>query len=115
MAVKFVTNTTKECKRALVERLQTLHFNVQVETLHMNQQAAPVRRYYGTAVLFFPPSSVFLAVCLDSPGVRGVHVSECCSELAGAEGPAAAAAGGGERAGGLHRWVPAAPAPGWAC
>lgn len=31
VAVKFVTNTTKECKRDLLERLQRLHFNVQVE------------------------------------------------------------------------------------
>lgn len=50
MAVKFVTNTTKECKRALVERLQTLHFNVQVETLNMNQQAALLLRSFATMV-----------------------------------------------------------------
>lgn len=31
VAVKFVTNTTKECKRALVERLRRLDFNVQVD------------------------------------------------------------------------------------
>lgn len=31
VAVRFVTNTTKECKRALVERLQQLRFNVQVQ------------------------------------------------------------------------------------
>lgn len=113
MAVKFVTNTTKECKRALVERLQTLHFNVQVETLNMNQQAALLLRSFATKITwYFFSESDFLAVCCDSPGVRGLHVSECCQELAGAERPPAAAAGGGERPGGLHRWVPVSPAPG---
>lgn len=37
VAVKFVTNTTKESKRNLLERLQRLNFNVQVE--HPNQKS----------------------------------------------------------------------------
>lgn len=110
VAVKFVTNTTKECKRALVERLQSLHFNVQVETLNINQQAALLLHRYFDRRCFFSWSDL-PDICRDSAGVRDLHVSECCQELAGAERPPAAAAAGGERAGRLQRWVPASPPP----
>uniref|UniRef100_H3CGI5 Haloacid dehalogenase-like hydrolase domain-containing protein 2 n=1 Tax=Tetraodon nigroviridis TaxID=99883 RepID=H3CGI5_TETNG len=40
VAVKFVTNTTKECKRDLLERLQRLHFDVQETEIFTSLSAA---------------------------------------------------------------------------
>lgn len=40
VAVKFVTNTTKESKRNLLERLQRLNFNIQVELIKKYQRQA---------------------------------------------------------------------------
>lgn len=40
MAVKFVTNTTKECKRTLLERLQRLSFDIEEREIFTSLTAA---------------------------------------------------------------------------
>lgn len=40
VAVKFVTNTTKECKRNLVERLHSLNFDIQEQEIFTSLTAA---------------------------------------------------------------------------
>lgn len=40
MAVKFVTNTTKECRRSLLERLQRLNFDLEEREIFTSLSAA---------------------------------------------------------------------------
>lgn len=40
VAVKFVTNTTKECKRNLLERLRRLNFDIQEQEIFTSLTAA---------------------------------------------------------------------------
>lgn len=40
MAVKFVTNTTKECKRTLLERLRRLSFDIEEREIFTSLTAA---------------------------------------------------------------------------
>lgn len=40
VAVRFVTNTTKECKRTLMERLCRLHFDIQEREIFTSLSAA---------------------------------------------------------------------------
>ena len=40
MAVKFVTNTTKECRRSLLERLQRLNFDLEERVIFTSLSAA---------------------------------------------------------------------------
>ena len=40
VAVKFVTNTTKECKRNLLERLRKLNFDIQEQEIFTSLTAA---------------------------------------------------------------------------
>lgn len=48
VAVKFVTNTTKECRRALAQRLQRLDFDLQVELATQSCPTAQVCPCDGT-------------------------------------------------------------------